>query len=99
MDPISPEAVQVLRERIKRALWPDDLEVVEKRRELLQRALVADPLLGAAIPHMLAMDHHERFSAAHVLRLLNSHASSPTVAAQASNQTCFVYLVLGEVGS
>ncbi|KAJ1472208.1 kinase-like domain-containing protein, partial [Baffinella frigidus] len=72
----------VLRERLKGALWPDDSEVEAKRLALLQRALVADPWLGAAIPQMLDMDHHARFSAAHVLRVLESPARHPAKKAE-----------------
>lgn len=93
MDPISPGAVQVLRERLKGALWPDDSEVEAKRLALLQRALVADPWLGAAIPQMLDMDHHARFSAAHVLRVLESPARHPVFAAQASTNPASVTLI------
>jgi len=89
----------VLRERLKGAIWSDDLEVVAKRRALLQRALAADLLLGGVIPHMLAMHlrdppsgHHVRFSAAQIVFLLESPSRPQVNAAQASTKPAYFTL-------
>ena len=79
----------MLRQRLDGALWSNHPEVVAKRSDLLQRALAADPLLGTAIPHMMVMEHRARFSAAQVLRLLDSPACPAPDAPQARIPPCF----------
>ena len=85
----------MLRQRLDGALWSD--KVVAKRSDLLARALAADPLLGAAIPHMMVMEHRARFSAAQVLRLLDSPARPAPDAPQARIPTCFFQPLLVSV--
>ena len=59
-----------------------------KRSDLLERVLAADPLLGAVIPHMLAMRHRARFSAAQIRHLLESPARPAPDAPQARARAC-----------
>ena len=84
----------MLRQRLDGALWSNQPEVVAKRSDVLQRALAADPLLGAAIPHMMVMEHRARFSAAEVLRLLDSPARPTPDAPQARIPACLFHPLL-----
>jgi len=60
----------VLHTRLDGAIWSGKPEMAARRAALFQRAQAADPVLGAAIPHMLAMEFRRRFTAGQVLRML-----------------------------